>query len=71
VATKNITWYQNKIVSQVSFISAIVGVLTAILAIAWNIKVTNEMVKKMDAIEKNQIEQLIINTKLLTIIEME
>lgn len=71
MATKNITWYQNKIVSQVSFISAIVGVLTAILAIAWNIKVTNEMVKKMDAIEKNQIEQLIINTKLLTIIEME
>jgi hypothetical protein len=58
-------------VSQVSFISAIVGVFTAILAIAWNIKVTNEMVKKMDAIEKNQIEQLIINTKLLTIIEME
>ena len=67
---KSLQWYQGKIVSQVSFISAIVGILTAIMAVAWNIRVTGEMAKKMEQIEKNQIEQLIINTKFLTILEM-
>jgi hypothetical protein len=77
VATKSLTWYQNRIVSQVSFISAIVGVLTAIMAILWNIRVTNEMSKKMERIEQNQerieqnqIQQLIVNEKLLTIIDL-
>jgi hypothetical protein len=71
MSNKTLQWYQNKVVSQVSFVSAIVGILTAVMAVAWNIKVTNEMSKKMEQIEKNQIEQLIINTKLLTIIEMK
>jgi len=70
VATK-ITWYQNKIVSQVSFVSAVIGVLTAIVAIMWNIRVTNEMSKKMERIEQNQIQQLIVNEKLMTIISMQ
>ena len=71
MTVKNLQWYQNRIVSQVSFISAVIGMLTAIMAIMWNIRVTNEMAKKMEQIEKNQIEQLKINTKLLTIIEMQ
>jgi len=68
---KNLAWFQDKIVSQVSFITAVIAVPTAILAILWNIRVTGEMAKKMEQIEKNQVEQLIINTKLLTIIEMK
>jgi hypothetical protein len=68
---KGLNWYQNKVVSQVSFISAIVGVLTAIMAVMWNIRVTGEMAKKMDKIEQNQIQQLIINEKLMTIISMK
>jgi hypothetical protein len=69
--TKNLQWFQNRIVSQVSFITAIIAVLTAVVSIMWNIRVTNEMSKKMEKIEQNQVEQLIINTKLLTIIEMD
>jgi hypothetical protein len=68
---KTLNWYQNKVVSQVSFITAIIAVLTAVVSIMWNIRVTNEMSKKMEKIEQNQVEQLIINTKLLTIIEMD
>ena len=71
MATKSLIWYQNRVVSQISFISAVVGVLTAIMAIAWNIKVTNEMSKKMERIEQNQIQQLIVNEKLMTIISMQ
>ena len=68
---KSLSWYQNRIVAQMSFISAIVGVLTAIMAVMWNIRVTNEMSKKMDKIEQNQVQQLIINEKLMTIISMK
>ena len=71
MATKSLIWYQNRVVSQISFISAVVGVLTAIMAIAWNIKVTNEMSKKMERSEQNQIQQLIVNEKLMTIISMQ
>ena len=70
MATK-INWYQQKPFSQISLVSAIVGIFTAILAIAWNIKVTNEMSKTMEKIEQNQIQQLIINEKFMTIITMK
>ena len=67
---KPLAWYQQKPFSQISFVSAIVGILTAALSIAWNIRVTNEMARKMEKIEENQVKQLIVNEKFITLMTM-
>ena len=67
---KTLNWYQNKIVSQVSFISAVIAILTAAMSIAWNIRVTGEMAKDVSWLKEKQIQQLQINARTETVLQI-
>jgi len=70
MTTKNLAWYQNRIVSQVSFISAVIAVPTAIIAVMWAIRVTNQNTEEIKWLKDKQIQQLQINAKVETILTM-
>jgi hypothetical protein len=69
--TKNLQWFQRKAVSQISFMTAIVGILTSIFAVMWAVRVTNQNAEDIKEIRVDQKEQLILITKLTTIAEFK
>jgi hypothetical protein len=68
---KTLNWYQDKVVSQITFITAIVGILTSVFAVMWAVRVTNQNAEDIKEIRVDQKEQLILITKLTTIAEFK
>jgi hypothetical protein len=67
---KDLNWYQNKAVSLISMILAVVSVCSLVVSILWYGRVLDQMSKDVSELKDSQEQQLVINTKLLTIIEL-
>jgi hypothetical protein len=67
---KDFGWLQNKVVSFVSFVVAIVAICGWIVTVKLYATKLDTVATDVKELKDNQIEQIKLNTKLITIIEM-
>ena len=66
----DLQWFQNKVVSIISLITAIVSVCGLVVSIMWYGRVLSQINEDVKELKRSQIEQIEVNTRLITILEM-
>jgi len=66
----DIAWYQKKTTSIISLITAVVAICGFIVSIMWYGRILDEMSEDVKELKQAQMEQIEINSRVLTIIEM-
>ena len=65
----DLAWFQNKIVSIISLITAIVSAAGLVVSIMWYGRVQNQVCNDLQELKAAQIEQIKVNTRVITILE--
>jgi hypothetical protein len=68
--TKNLQFYQNRIVSLVSFIAAVIAICGWIVTVKLYADRIDSMAVRIDKVEDHEKEQLMINGKMLTLYDL-